>query len=127
MTIDNFPNLFFVYGPQGPTAFCNGPTCVELQGSWIIQTIEYLRQNGISKFTPTSRAALTYKKHIDALSDATLFPLAKSWYNGANIPGKKREAYNYVGGVPAYKQEIMDEIKRGYPGFLREASRTSEL
>jgi len=27
MTLANFPNMFFMYGPQGPTAFCNGPTC----------------------------------------------------------------------------------------------------
>ncbi|KAI9458454.1 cyclohexanone monooxygenase [Boletus coccyginus] len=120
MTIDNFPNLFFVYGPQGPSAFCNGPTCVEIQGSWVIHTIEYLRQHGITKFTPTSHAALTYRKHVDALFDATLVSLANGWYNGANIPGKKRQAYNYIGGVPVYKREITEEIERGYPGFQRE-------
>ena len=127
MTIDNFPNLFFVYGPQAPTAFCNGPTCVEMQGSWIVQTIKRLRQLGITKFTPTSHAALGYKKHVDALSDATLFPLVKSWYYGANIPGKKCEAYNYVGGVSVYQQELMEEIERGYPGFQRESLRISRL
>ena len=127
MTIDNFPNLFFVYGPQAPTAFCNGPTCVEMQGSWIVQTIKHLRPLGITKFTPTSHAALSYKKHVDALSDATLFPLAKSWYSGADIPGKKREAYNYIGGVSVYQQEIMEEIERGYPGFQRESLRISRL
>lgn len=127
MTIDNFPNLYFVYGPQGPTAFCNGPTCVEVQSSWIIQTIQYLQQHGITKFTPTSHAALNYKRHIDTLSDATLFPLAKSWYNGANIPGKKREAYNYLGGVSTYKREITEEIERGYPSFQRESLRVSRL
>lgn len=26
MAISGFPNLFFTYGPQGPTALCNGPT-----------------------------------------------------------------------------------------------------
>ncbi|KAF8553192.1 cyclohexanone monooxygenase [Imleria badia] len=127
MTIDNFPNLYFVYGPQGPTAFCNGPTCVEVQGSWIVQTITYLRQYGITKFTPTCHAALTYKRHIDELSNATLLPLANGWYNGANIPGKKREAYNYSGGVSTYKREIMEEIERGYPGFQRESLRISRL
>jgi cation diffusion facilitator CzcD-associated flavoprotein CzcO len=25
-----FPNLFFVFGPQGPSGFANGPTCAEL-------------------------------------------------------------------------------------------------
>ena len=44
---------------------------------------------------------------------------------GANIPGKKREAYSYTGGVVAYKAEITAEIERGYPGFLREALEVS--
>lgn len=26
MAVSGFPNLFFTYGPQAPTAFCNGPT-----------------------------------------------------------------------------------------------------
>lgn len=26
MGVSGFPNMFFTYGPQGPTAFCNGPT-----------------------------------------------------------------------------------------------------
>lgn len=26
MAVAEFPNVFFTYGPQGPTAFCNGPT-----------------------------------------------------------------------------------------------------
>ncbi|KIJ64835.1 hypothetical protein HYDPIDRAFT_131981 [Hydnomerulius pinastri MD-312] len=127
MTTDNFPNLYFVYGPQGPTAFCNGPTCVELQGSWIVSTIDYLRQNGITKFNPTVQAARAYKKHNNELSDATLLSKAKSWYMGANIPGKKLEAYNYTGGVARYKLEIAEEIERGYPGFERGAPNRSKL
>ena len=35
-------------------------------------TIEYVRQYGIPKFTPTSRAGLIYKRHIGAFSEATL-------------------------------------------------------
>lgn len=119
MTIDNFPNLYFVHGPQGP-GVVNAPTCIEVQGSWIVQTISYLRQYGITKFTPTSHAALNYKKHINALFDATLFPLVKS---GADVPGKKREAYYYLGGLSVYKREIMEEIEHGYPGFQREVLR----
>lgn len=26
MSTANFPNMFFLYGPHGPTAFANGPT-----------------------------------------------------------------------------------------------------
>ena len=120
LTIDNFPNLFFTYGPHGPTASCNGPTCVQLQGAWIVQTVAYLCEHHITKFTPTTRAALAFKKRVEGLCSATLLAQVDSWYMGANIPGKKREAYNYTGGVVAYKQEIMAEIERGYPGFLKE-------
>jgi cation diffusion facilitator CzcD-associated flavoprotein CzcO len=28
MTVANYPNMFFTYGPQSPTALCNGPTCI---------------------------------------------------------------------------------------------------
>lgn len=24
----NFPNLFWIYGPQSPSSFCNGPSCI---------------------------------------------------------------------------------------------------
>ena len=122
LTIDNFPNLFFAHGPQGPAPI-NVPACVEIQGSWVVQTIRYLRQHGITKFTPTSHAALTYKQHIDKLFNATLFPSLKSSHNGVNVPGKNREAHNYRGGLSVYKQEIMEEIERGYPGFQREPLR----
>ncbi|CAN9468651.1 unnamed protein product, partial [Alternaria alternata] len=30
MAAAGFPNLFFTYGPQAPTSFCNGPACAEL-------------------------------------------------------------------------------------------------
>ena len=33
MAVAGFPNLLFVYGPQSPNAFCNGPTCAEVQGT----------------------------------------------------------------------------------------------
>ena len=126
MTIDNFPNLFFAYGPQGPTAFCNGPTCTQLQSIWITQTIAYLREHRITKFTPTTHAALMFKKQINAMCDATLMSEADSWYMGANIPGKKREAYNYLGGLVAYTQQINQEVERGYPGFMRETLKLSD-
>jgi len=121
MTVDNFPNLYIVYGPQGPTALCNGPTCAEVQGAWVTSTIDYLRQNNITKFSPTTHATKTYGQHVEELTNATLIPKVDSFWTGANIPGKIVGAYNYAGGLPTYRQEIKDEIAKGYPGFQREA------
>jgi hypothetical protein len=37
--------MFFTYGPQAPTALCNGPTCAELQGGWIVQMMNNMRKD----------------------------------------------------------------------------------
>ena len=52
------------------------------------------------------------------VGDASLYPRAKSWYMGANIPGKPRVLLPYVGGAGTYR-EICDAVAaRGYDGFL---------
>jgi len=48
-------------------------------------------------------------QHNNEVADRTLYPLANSWYVGANIPGKPRVFMPYVGGVSAYKKKC-DEI-----------------
>jgi cation diffusion facilitator CzcD-associated flavoprotein CzcO len=49
MSVSGFPNLFFTYGPQAPTAFCNGPTCAELQGGWIKGVMGLMRERGLRR------------------------------------------------------------------------------
>lgn len=39
------------------------------------------------------------------------------WYMGDNIPGKPREPYIYMGGVPNYYKAINDSAKNNYTGF----------
>lgn len=49
-------------------------------------------------------------------------PDCNSWWNGANVPGKKRMYTTYVGGLPEYRRRC-DEIAAGggtgvrYTGF----------
>jgi cation diffusion facilitator CzcD-associated flavoprotein CzcO len=74
MTTSGFPNLFYMYGPQGPTAFCNGPTCVEIQGDWIIGTIDYLEKKKANRIEANPDAEVEYRNHVNDLGNATLFP-----------------------------------------------------
>jgi len=46
-----------------------------------------------------------------------LFPLANSWYMGANIPGKPRVFMPYIGGVGAYRQKCDEVAAKDYQGF----------
>lgn len=41
----------------------------------------------------------------------------ESRYFAANIPGKAREPLNFMGGMPMYRQKLVDEQNGGYQGF----------
>jgi cation diffusion facilitator CzcD-associated flavoprotein CzcO len=118
MTTASFPNLLFLYGPQSPAGFCNGPTCAELQGNWIVATLEHMRQNGLTRIEATPEAEEAWTKHISEITNATLFPKAKSWYMAANIPGKPVQLLNYPGGLPVYLQQCKEAADKGFEGFV---------
>ena len=54
---------------------------------------------------------------VREVADSTLYPLANSWYMGANIPGKPRIFMPYVGGVHMYKQKCDEVVANDYRGF----------
>ena len=89
--VPDFPNMLMLYGPQSPTTFCNGPTCAEVQGDWVIDCLCYLREHGYVRIEATHSAAQAWSIELAKVGDGLLFPQADSWYMGANIPGKKRE------------------------------------
>jgi cation diffusion facilitator CzcD-associated flavoprotein CzcO len=112
-----FPNLLMVYGPQSPAGFCNGPTCAELQGEWMVNLLTWLREKGVTRIEATREAEEDWNAQIEARVKGTLFPLANSWYMGANIPGKPRQMLNYPGGAPLYLMKCEQCAAQGYAGF----------
>ena len=118
MASAHFPNLLYIYGPQSPSAFCNGPTCAELQGDFVVACIEHMRRNNLRRIEATPKAEEAWRDHVAELVGATLFPRAQSWYMGANIPGKKREMLVYPGGLPLYLQKCRESAAAGYAGFV---------
>jgi cyclohexanone monooxygenase len=117
MAVAGFPNFLFVYGPQSPNAFCNGPTCAEVQGDWIARLLDHLHQRNYTRVEATVAAEEAWRAQVLELADASLFPRADSWYLGANIPGKRREILSYSGGLPAYLAKCRESAERGYEGF----------
>jgi hypothetical protein len=111
-------NMFFLYGAQGPTAFSNGPSCVECQGDWIVDTMQKLKDEGIKYVDATREAEEEWRRKVTELSDKTLFPGTSSWYMGANVPGKPREQLNYAGGIPLYEKECREALDNGFQGFV---------
>lgn len=117
MMSSGFPNLYFMYGPQAPTAFATGPSSAECQGEWITTALDYMRKNNITKMDPEHAAEKEWRDHTLEMGDKGLFKQAKSWYYGDNIPGKPREALNYMAGLPLYREKIWESANNQYQGF----------
>jgi cyclohexanone monooxygenase len=76
-----------------------------------------LRAHGYSRIEAERDAEDAWVRHNNEVADRTLYPLANSWYVGANIPGKPRVFMPYVGGVTAYKKRCDEVAARDYEGF----------
>jgi cation diffusion facilitator CzcD-associated flavoprotein CzcO len=114
--VPDFPNLLMLYGPQSPTAFCNGPTCAEVQGDWVIECLTFMRDHGFTTIEAGVDAARAWTQHMDDLGAGTLLPLADSWYMGANIPGKRRQLLHHP-GLQLYLAFCRESAENAYSGF----------
>lgn len=117
MATAGFPNMFFMYGPQGPTAFAIGPRIAELQGGWIISCLEDMKRHHKSRIEALPAAEVEWRTETNDMANKSLLSKANTWYMGSNIPGKPREALNYMGGMPKYAGIIQTRAANGYAGF----------
>src|ERR1700722_4569684 len=119
LAVADFPNLFTIQGPGSPSAATNFVAALEQHVEWISDCIAYLRGNGIRSIEALATAQQEWIDHATSLVAATVLvhPSCNSWYNGGNVPGKKRMYMGYTGGIPEYRRRC-DEIAAGeYSGF----------
>jgi cyclohexanone monooxygenase len=120
--IAGFPNLFMITGPQSPGVKSQMILACEQHVDWIADCVQYLRDHRFSRIEAEQDAEDAWVQHNNEVADRTLYPLANSWYVGANIPGKPRVFMPYVGGVAAYKRKCDEIAARDYEGFRLGAS-----
>jgi cation diffusion facilitator CzcD-associated flavoprotein CzcO len=130
-----YPNMFFLYGPQAPTAFSNGPTCTQFQAEFVEKALRQLTREGVTYFEAKESAEAEWCERMAEAWSKTLFPMAKSWYQGANIPGRRVEPLNWyvgpifddggwtltcyrAGGMPAYTQSLDQSLDNGYQAWI---------
>jgi len=117
LTVAGFPNLFTITGPGSPSVLANMIMAIEQHVDWIGETMAYLREHGLDTIEATVEAQDAWVAHVNAVADRTLYPLANSWYLGANVPGKPRVFMPYVGGFAAYAEKCREVVMNGYEGF----------
>jgi cyclohexanone monooxygenase len=90
---------------------------IEQHIDWIADCLAHLQSRDLQMIEATAEAEDAWVAHVNEVANATLYPLAKSWYTGANVPGKPRIFMPYVGGVGAYRKQCDDVAARNYKGF----------
>jgi cation diffusion facilitator CzcD-associated flavoprotein CzcO len=119
LAVAGFPNLFTIQGPGSPSAATNFVAALEQHVDWISDCIGYLRANEIRTIEALPAAQHEWMDHAISLVAATVLvhPSCNSWYNGGNVPGKKRMYMGYTGGIPEYRRRCDQIAAGGYTGF----------
>jgi cyclohexanone monooxygenase len=117
IVVAGFPNLFMVTGPGSPSVFSNMVVSIEQHVDWIADCLRYASEHEFNNVEASADAENAWVDHVNLLTGYTLFPVANSWYVGANVPGKPRVFTPYIGGVENYRQKCDDIASKGYEGF----------
>jgi cyclohexanone monooxygenase len=117
LAVAGFPNLFTITGPGSPSVLSNMIVSIEQHVDWIADCLQHLRGNQRQRIEATPEAEEKWVAHVNEVGHMTLYPLAKSWYMGANVPGKPRIFMPYIGGVGVYRQKCDEVAAAGYAGF----------
>ena len=118
LMVSGFPNLFTITGPGSPSVLSNMVVSIEQHVDWIADCLAYMREHQFASIEATRNAEDEWVAHVADIGNSTLFPLANSWYVGANVPGKPRVFMPYIGGFPVYRQKCDEVAARGYEGFV---------
>ncbi|KAH8703853.1 cyclohexanone monooxygenase [Talaromyces proteolyticus] len=109
--VPGFPNLFLICGPHIP--FGNMPVVVEIQVNWIGKTINYMEKNKLTGIEVNTETVDEWSVQLEKTFNATVFAesskASRSWFVGANIPGKPQNVLFYFGGVPAWASKLEEE------------------
>ena len=118
LMVAGFPNLFLVTGPGSPSVLCNMAVAIEQHVEWIGDCIGWMGERQARAIEATPAAQDAWVAHVNEVADTTVYPLANSWYIGANVPGKPRVFMPYIGGFPVYRDKCAEVAANGYEGCV---------
>lgn len=120
LLVNGFPNLTILAGPQ--IAATNFPRAVETSIDWATPLLEYVWQQGHTRFEATAEAEQGWFDHVVAMYEPFLVRKSKGWITGynSNLDGHEYGTmrYNvYNGGGPKYTSIITEAAAADYEGI----------
>jgi cyclohexanone monooxygenase len=89
-----------------------------LRWACIAGLIRHLNAHDLDVAEPAQEAEDKWVGHHNEVAAATLLLGTDSWWVGANIPGKPRTLYPYVGGVGPFRAICQEVAEKGYEGLV---------
>ena len=121
--VRGFPNLFIVAGPGSPSLLSNVLLSIEQHVDWLAALIAHMRApRRRHRRGDSAGRGRTGSQHVNARADATLYPKARSYYMGDDVPGKPRVFMPYSGGVRGYRRILERVVADGYEGLTMSRS-----
>jgi cation diffusion facilitator CzcD-associated flavoprotein CzcO len=114
--VADFPNMFMITGPG--STFGNMPVVIQHHVEWIAGCIDYARRTRASSVEVEESAQEGWMRRISRESARLVSSLTDSWFTGANIPGKPRAVYFFLGSYGKYRAELDVLATEGYPGLI---------
>jgi cation diffusion facilitator CzcD-associated flavoprotein CzcO len=112
--VPGFPNFFTAGGPHLIAG--NFPRATELLVDYISGLLGHARANGYTYLAPDNEAAAEWTEEVHQAAEIALIA-EKSWFRGANIPGKALEYLPYAGSLTKFRERMAVMDSQGYPGI----------
>ena len=110
----NFPNLWTV----NSASVGNFPRAAEPLVGWVVEAINYVRQNNFKTIEPSQESENQWVTHVKEEGAKILRSQADSWFVGANIPGKPRGLLTAPDSAPVMRAKREEVAANGYEGFI---------
>jgi cation diffusion facilitator CzcD-associated flavoprotein CzcO len=117
LTVHHFPNMFVIAGPGSPSLLSNVLLSIEQHVDWLAALIAHAADTGATVIEADEQAQRDWVREVNTRAEATLYPRAKSYYMGDEVPGKPRVFTPFVGGVRGYRRICDAVAAEGYRGL----------
>ncbi len=112
--VPGFPNLFLAGGPHMIGG--NFPRATEIMVDYITGLLERARADGSAYVVADDEASSLWTVEVHEAAEIALMA-EKSWFRGANIPGKPNEYLAYAGSLKKFRERMAAMDEQGYPGI----------
>jgi cyclohexanone monooxygenase len=114
---NGFPNMFTIAGAGSPGLLINVLVGIEQHVDWIADLLAEMDERGATRVEAAQVAEQEWGAHLLSRAEQTLYPKARSYYMGDEVPGKPRVFMLYTGGLRDYRRILAECVADSYAGF----------